>query len=134
MTSASRLHHAGYVVASIDASIEEYHNSSGLEWDGLIVHDPLQMVRVTFLGSEDASRIELVEPAGARSPVNAFLASGGGLHHVCYEVADLKAQIDLCKSRGCTLVRFPMPAAAFGGRKIAWMTTPQKQLFELLQA
>lgn len=134
MTVTSRVHHAGYVVESIDASIEEYRNSSGLEWDGLVVHDPLQMVRVTFLGSEDASRIELVEPAGPHSPVNTFLASGGGLHHVCYEVADLTASIEHCRANGCTLVRVPMAAAAFGGRKIAWMVTATQQLFELLQA
>jgi methylmalonyl-CoA/ethylmalonyl-CoA epimerase len=134
MPPRSRLHHVGYVVASIDASIAEYRESSGLEWDGRIVHDPLQMVRVTFLGPEDSARIELVEPAGPRSPVNAFLAAGGGLHHVCYEVADLKAHIELCRAHGCTLVRFPMAAAAFGGRKIAWMTTASNQLFELLQS
>jgi methylmalonyl-CoA/ethylmalonyl-CoA epimerase len=134
MSFRSRFHHVGYVVASIDATIAEYRESSGLEWDGLIVHDPLQVVRVTFLGLEDAARIELVEPAGSRSPVNAFLRSGGGLHHVCYEVADLKTHIEHCRGQGCTLVRFPMPAAAFGGRKIAWMITPSQQLFELLQA
>jgi methylmalonyl-CoA/ethylmalonyl-CoA epimerase len=128
------LHHAGYVVASIAASLAEYREASALEWDGLIVHDPLQMVRVTFLGGAGgASSVELVEPAGPRSPVNSFLARGGGLHHVCYEVADLKAHMERCAAAGCKLVRPPMQAAAFERRRIAWMTSPSGQLFELLQ-
>lgn len=133
MIEKVRVHHVGYVVQSIDASIAEYRESSGLAWDGVITHDPLQMVRVTFLGPQAEAQVELVEPAGPRSPVNAFLAQGGGLHHICYEVPDLMAHIAQCKAAACTLVRVPMKAAAFGGRKIAWMTTASKQLFELLQ-
>ena len=132
--SATRLHHVGYVTASIADSVEEYTKSTGLVWDGRIIHDPLQMVSVAFLSSADdsSSAIELVEPAGRRSPVNRFLASGGGLHHICMEVAELEAHIEASKAAGCTLVRVPMPAVAFGGRKIAWITTPTGQLIELL--
>jgi len=61
------------------------------------------------------------------------LAAGGGLHHICLEVGDLSAHIQACQAAGCTLVRVPLPAAAFGGRKIAWITTPSGQLIELLQ-
>ena len=132
--SATRLHHVGYVTASIADSVEEYTKSTGLVWDGRIIHDPLQMVSVAFLSSADdsSSAIELVEPAGRRSPVNRFLASGGGLHHICMEVAELEAHIEASKAAGCTLVRVPLPAVAFGGRKIAWITTPTGQLIELL--
>jgi methylmalonyl-CoA/ethylmalonyl-CoA epimerase len=107
----------------------------GLEWDGVIVHDPLQMVRVTFLPLNDpaAATIELIEPAGPRSPVLKFAQSGGGLHHVCYEVDDLDERISQSKKSGCTLTRFPMRAAAFDGRKIAWIQTPSHQLIEFLQ-
>ena len=133
--SPSRLHHVGYVTASIADSVEEYTRSTGLAWDGRVIRDPLQMVSVTFLGSGEngSALIELVEPAGGRSPVNRFLAAGGGLHHICLEVADLSAHIESSRSAGCTLVRVPMSAVAFGGRKIAWITTPIGQLIELLE-
>ena len=114
----------------------EYQSALGLQWDGVIVHDPLQMVRVTFLPSNDptaAATIELIEPAGPRSPVLKFSQSGGGLHHVCYEVDDLDERISESKKSGCTLTRFPMRAAAFDGRKIAWIQTPSHQLIEFLQ-
>jgi methylmalonyl-CoA/ethylmalonyl-CoA epimerase len=134
--SASRLHHAGYVTASIADAAPGYVAATGLAWDGRIIHDPLQMVSVAFLGSgeDGAGMIELVEPAGRRSPVNQFLAAGGGLHHICLEVADLKAHLDAVTASGCMLVRVPLPAVAFGGRKIAWIKTAAGQLVELLQA
>ena len=133
--TGSRLHHVGYVTASIAGSVDEYTKATGLVWDGRIIHDPLQMVSVAFLGSPDdrSPVVELVEPAGRRSPVNQFLAASGGLHHICVEVADLNSAIQESKSAGCTLVRVPLPAVAFDGRKIAWITTPTGQLVELLQ-
>ena len=131
----NRLHHVGYVTASIAGSVDEYTRATGLIWVGCIIHDPLQMVSVAFLRSGDDSSpaVELVEPAGRRSPVNRFLATGGGLHHICIEVTDLYVHIEASKVAGCSLVRVPLAAVAFGGRKIAWITTPTGQLIELLQ-
>jgi len=76
--------------------------------------------------------IELVEPAGAESPVQNFLKRGGGLHHLCYEVDSLTAQLQLSRSLGGLIVRQPMPAVAFGGRQIAWVYTADKLLTEYL--
>lgn len=131
----SRFHHTGYVVSSIADSVAEFQSAMFLDWDGVIVHDPLQMVRVTFLPpiQPDQATIELVEPAGPRSPVLKFLESGGGIHHVCFEVEDLKAQLAEVRAAGHTMVRVPMPAAAFGGRKIAWVRTASGLLVEYLQ-
>jgi methylmalonyl-CoA/ethylmalonyl-CoA epimerase len=93
------------------------------------------MVRVTFLPSNGTAgaTVELVEPAGPRSPIRKFAEAGGGIHHVCYEVDDLIARIDSAQQSGCVLVRVPLPAAAFGGRKIAWVKTGSGQLVEYLQ-
>ena len=134
MSIRSRFHHAGYVVPSIRDNVEEFQKALFLDWDGIIVNDPLQMVNVTFLPANvaGAGTIELVEPAGLRSPVNKFLGQGGGLHHVCYEVVDLAARLRESQEAGCTLVRVPLPARAFGGRKIAWVVTPGKFLIEYL--
>jgi methylmalonyl-CoA/ethylmalonyl-CoA epimerase len=131
-----RLHHTGYVVASIQEAAPRFQQALGLDWDGEIIHDPLQMSDVAFLPSRSAtdSVIELVEPSGRRSPVREFAESGGGLHHVCYEVPDLDAAIRRAEEAGHTLVRFPLPAAAFGGRKIAWVRTDFGLLIEFLQS
>lgn len=131
-----KLHHLGFVLASIEESAEGFAQSLCATWDGKIIFDPLQKVRVTFLRGAHVhdALIELVEPAGPDSPVTRFLARGGGMHHVCYEVDDLEAQLVFCKSVGSTLIRKPVPAVAFDGRRIAWVLTKRKLLVEYLES
>lgn len=97
--------------------------------------DPLQKVSVTFMTPATAAepQIELIEPCGEDSPVRSFLSKGGGLHHLCYEVPSLEAQLELSRSQGAKLVRMPMPAVAFGGRRIAWVYSKEKLLIEFLE-
>jgi len=130
-----KLHHIGFVVVSIEESGVSFARSLGATWDGNIIFDPLQKVRVTFLkGAHDNDAlIELVEPGGEDSPVTQFLERGGGLHHLCYEVGDLDAHLDFCKSVGTLLIRKPVPAVAFGGRRIAWALTRKRLLVEYLE-
>jgi methylmalonyl-CoA/ethylmalonyl-CoA epimerase len=130
-----RLHHIGYVVASIDVAMPGFVRSLGASWDGQVFHDPNQKVKVAFLTTraEDA-RVELVEPVGDDSPVLRFLREkGGGLHHACYEVGDLENQLSEFRSRGAVIAKRPKPAVAFGGRRIAWILTTERALIELLE-
>jgi methylmalonyl-CoA/ethylmalonyl-CoA epimerase len=131
-----KLHHIGFVLASIEESAESLARSLCATWDGNIILDPLQKVRVTFLKGFHVSDslIELVEPAGPESPVLRFLERGGGLHHLCYEVEDLEAHLVFCKSVGTIIIRPPVPAVAFGGRRIAWALTKKRVLVEYLES
>ena len=130
-----RLHHFGFVLSSIQDSAESFARSLGATWDGNIVFDPIQKVRVAFLEGAHAhdSLIELVEPASPDSPVNRFLNGGRGLHHLCYEVADMERHLAFCRSVRTVIIRKPVPAVAFGGRRIAWALTKQKLLVEFLE-
>jgi methylmalonyl-CoA/ethylmalonyl-CoA epimerase len=128
-------HHVGYVVSSIADIGGDFARSLGAEWDGVIIHDPLQEARVTFLrcGGPETPAVELVEPAGDKSPLHKIVAKGGGLHHICYEVDSLDAQLAQSRAAGCLVVKNPLPAVAFGGRRIAWAYTRQKLLVEYLE-
>jgi methylmalonyl-CoA/ethylmalonyl-CoA epimerase len=128
-------HHVGFVVASIQNSVKGFAESLEADWDGVITNDPNQVVRVTFLRSQSAADplFELIEPAGEKSPVIPFLKKGGGLHHLCYEVTDLEKQLESVRARGGLITRPPLPAAAFGGRRIAWVYTRGKLLIEYLE-
>src|SRR5215469_13650717 len=125
-----KLHHIGFVVASIQESAEPFAQSVGASWDGKIIFDPVQKVNVSFFQSKNAADplIELVEPGGPKSPVSSFLERGGGLHHLCYEVEDLDAHLAFSKSVGTIIIRPPVPAVAFGGRRIAWGVSRKKLL------
>jgi len=130
-----KLHHVGFVVSSIQDCAESFAMGLGATWDGKIVFDPLQKVRVTFLQGRSSADplIELVEPGELKSPVSRFLKGGGGLHHLCYEVEDLESHLEFCKSVGTIILRPPVPAAFFDGRHIAWAMTKKRLLLEFLE-
>jgi methylmalonyl-CoA/ethylmalonyl-CoA epimerase len=132
-----RLHHVGLIVRSIEESMPRYLRSLGGTWDSQIFHDPIQRVKVAFLrpGLGPEAQIELVEPAGENSPVQRFLeTSNGGMHHLCYEVAELEESVRTARASGSILVRPPKPAVAFENRRIAWVLTPERLLIEYLEA
>jgi methylmalonyl-CoA/ethylmalonyl-CoA epimerase len=131
----AKLHHIGFAVSSISRTVEGFALSIGACWNGEVIHDPLQQVRVTFLSRDvPGPLIELIEPAELKSPISKFVSSGGGLHHFCYEVNSLDDELRLARSVGGLIVRRPLPAVAFGGRRIAWVFTRQKLLLEYLAA
>jgi methylmalonyl-CoA/ethylmalonyl-CoA epimerase len=135
-TKARTLHHIGYVVSSIAETVEDFAESVYGTWDGAIIHDPLQQVRVTFIrpyARGQGVMFELVEPADANSPVNSFLRRGGGLHHVCFEVPDLEIELESVRLHGGLTARAPLPAVAFSGRRIAWVYTRKRLLVEYLE-
>ena len=128
-------HHVGFVVASIPNSVHGFISMLQADWDEEVIHDPNQNVRVTFLKSRRAGDPlwELVEPVDDKSPVHALAAKGGGLHHVCYVVDDLERALSDARSLGALIARQPVPAVAFGGRRIAWIYTRNRLLIEYLE-
>ncbi len=121
-----KIDHLGIAVRSIADSLGFYRDALGLELAGTeTVAD--QGVTVAMLPVGE-SRIELLEPVSEETTVARFIAKRGeGLHHICYEVADLKAKLDELGARGVRvldgyprrgaeghLVAFLHPASANG--------------------
>jgi len=131
----AKLHHLGYVVPAISRIAEAFAESVAASWDGRIIHDPLQRVRVAIFKPVEKGNpaFELVEPACEASPVSRFLKSGGGLHHVCYEIDDLEWGLKEMRRAGFVMISPPKPAVAFGGRRIAWIYSKSRVLMELLE-
>jgi methylmalonyl-CoA/ethylmalonyl-CoA epimerase len=129
------LHHLGFAVSSISAVAQEFALSMSAHWDGEIIHDAIQRVRVSFFCPLDPRNpvFELVEPASEASPVSNFLKKGGGLHHVCYEIDDLEAGLREARIVGLVIVANPAPAVAFAGRRIAWVCSKRRMLIEFLE-
>jgi hypothetical protein len=78
------LHDLGLVVPAISAVADTFAASISASWDGQIIHDPLQQVRVALFKPVDARNpvFELVEPASDDSPVTSFLKKGGAAPRV----------------------------------------------------
>jgi methylmalonyl-CoA/ethylmalonyl-CoA epimerase len=119
----ARLRHVGVAVRSIEAA------APGAEKH----FDALQNVRVAFV-ELNGVLVELVEPVDERSPVVGYLKRDKmSLYHLCFEVSDLESAVKRAKQNGFHELGKPKPAAAFGGRRIAWVFNPLLGLFELLE-
>jgi len=132
-----KLLHVGVAVASLDSTAEALSDLFGYRVVSGPFDDPIQKVQVNFLAQSntDAAEIELIAPLSADSPIQSMLAkNGGGAYHLCFETSDLEAALDHAKRNGCIVVASPVPAVAFKGRRIAWIYTRSRQLFELVEA
>lgn len=98
-----KINHIGIAVQSIDATLPFYRDQLGMAYLGS-EEVPEQKVRVAML-SIGESKIELLEPTSADSPVAKFLEkSGQGIHHIAYEVADIEAAIAKMISEGARMI------------------------------
>ncbi len=125
------LHHVGVAVRDIGRTIELFSALFGATPESEIVHDPNQGVRIQFIRIGDL-RVELLEPAAKPSPIDGILSRGIALYHVCYEVSDLDARLAGWKGSAVSLVSAPKPAAAFGGRRVAFVMC-QGLMVELIE-
>jgi methylmalonyl-CoA/ethylmalonyl-CoA epimerase len=99
-----RLNHVAIVVPDVKRAAAVYRDTLGAR-----VSEPVTLpphgVSVVFV-ILDNTKIELLEPFGADSPVRNFLDRnpGGGMHHVCYEVADILAARDRLVAQGARVL------------------------------
>jgi methylmalonyl-CoA/ethylmalonyl-CoA epimerase len=122
-------------VPKLDEACATYTTILGYELRSGPFDDPIQRVSVCFLGTDNPADavIELVAPLTDDSPIGGVLKRGGGAYHMCFETPRLDERLEELIAKGCLLVSRPAPAVAFGGRRIAWIYTPTRQLIELLE-
>lgn len=98
-----KISHIGIAVTSIEEATSFYRDVLGMTFEGTEVVAE-QKVKVAFFVIGE-SRIELLEPTAADSPVARFLDKNGpGVHHVAYEVADLEEHLARLKAEGIRLI------------------------------
>ena len=79
-------------------------------------------MRVVFVELPN-TKIELLEPYGENSPIKAFLEKNpaGGMHHVCYEVADILAARDHLLLGGARLLGDGNPTIGAHGKPVLFL-------------
>jgi methylmalonyl-CoA/ethylmalonyl-CoA epimerase len=99
-----RLNHVAIVVPDLAAAAARYHDVLGARVSAPVAL-PAHGVTVVFVELAN-SRIELLEPLGAESPVRGFLDKNpaGGMHHACYEVDDIIAARDRLRAAGARVL------------------------------
>jgi methylmalonyl-CoA/ethylmalonyl-CoA epimerase len=100
---ARGIHHVGVAVVDLDEALGTYERLFGAEVEHRATVDE-QGVRAASLRVGDG-RVELLEPLGDDTPVGRFLAKRGpGMHHVAYEVSDLRATLAELADAGADLI------------------------------
>ncbi len=99
-----RLNHVAIAVRDIEAASRTYRDTLGAEVsapEAIAEHG----VTVVFVALPN-TKIELLEPLGADSPIARFLERNpdGGIHHVCYEVDDILAARDQLQRTGARVL------------------------------
>jgi methylmalonyl-CoA/ethylmalonyl-CoA epimerase len=119
MQNLRKVDHIGIAVSDLDAAVETFELLFGAGPDS-IEEVPDQKVRTAFFRAGE-THIELLHPTAADSPISNFLAKRGpGIHHICFEVADIEAALAAYRSQGVRLID-EEPRLGAHGKRIAFL-------------
>jgi methylmalonyl-CoA epimerase len=110
---ARGIHHLGVAVEDLDEAVATYERLFGAEVEHrATVTDQGVEAAAVLVGS---GRVELLASLGAETPVGKFLANRGpGMHHVAYEVADIRAALADLTAGGAELIDAEPRQGMFG--------------------
>lgn len=129
-----KLHHVGIVVNSIQESLGELKRYLSFETTSAIMPVESQKVNICLLKIGNPF-LELIEPASPDSAISEFAKSGGGIHHLCFEVKNIELELESLAKKGATIL--VNPVKGFDERRIAFVDLNTKNtkcgLVELLE-
>jgi methylmalonyl-CoA/ethylmalonyl-CoA epimerase len=116
-----RLNHVAIAVPDLAAASAIYRDTLGAKLTEAQIL-PEHGVTVVFIDLGN-TKIELLEPLGADSPIAAFLAKNpsGGMHHVCYEVPNILAARDRLKEQGARILGDGEPKIGAHGKPVLFL-------------
>lgn len=139
-----KLNHIGFVVKNID-DLAQVLKAIGFGALTPPVTDHNNNVSASFvpIGGNDDVYLEVLEPVGEASVVSNFLEkTGGGLHHLCFEVDNIEQASEELEKMGFKMVSSPALCPAYdenlsrtceGTTKISFFLLPNRFLIELLE-
>jgi methylmalonyl-CoA/ethylmalonyl-CoA epimerase len=116
-----RLNHVAIAVRDLAAASALYRDTLGAAVSQALPQ-PEHGVTVVFIELPN-TKIELLEPLGANSPVAKFLERNpdGGIHHICYEVDDILAARDRLKANGMRILGDGSPKIGAHGKPVLFL-------------
>ncbi len=116
-----RLNHVAIAVPDLDAAIAIYRDMLGAEVSE-VVPQPEHGVNTVFITLPN-TKVELLGALGAQSPIAGFLARNpeGGIHHLCYEVSDIRAARDRLLAQGARVLGTGEPRPGAHGKPVLFL-------------
>jgi methylmalonyl-CoA/ethylmalonyl-CoA epimerase len=116
-----RLNHVAIAVSDIAKASKVYRDTLGAEVSAKVAQ-PDHGVSTVFISLPN-TKIELLEPLGVGSPIAKFLERNpdGGIHHVCYEVPDIRIARDKLKAQGARVLGDGEPKIGAHGRPVLFL-------------
>ena len=116
-----RLNHVAIAVPDLAAGAAVYRDLLGAHVSEP-QPEPDHGVTVVFVELGN-TKIELLEPLGESSPIAKFLAANpsGGIHHICYEVDDIRAARDRLTAEGARVLGDGEPKIGAHGKPVLFL-------------
>ncbi|MCY3994685.1 MAG: methylmalonyl-CoA epimerase [Rhodobacter sp.] len=116
-----RLNHVAVAVPDLSAAVALYRDSLGAMVSEPQDH-PDHGVTVAFVELPN-TKIELMSPLGAMSPIQGFLDRNpsGGMHHLCYEVEDIIRARDRMREAGARILGSEEPRIGAHGKPVLFL-------------
>lgn len=116
-----RLNHVAIAVPDIRAAADRYREVLGAAVSP-VEDQPEHGVQTVFIELPN-TKIELLGVLGEGSPIAGFLEKnpGGAIHHVCYEVEDIKAARDRLAAQGARVLGSGEPKIGAHGKPVLFL-------------
>ncbi len=116
-----RLNHVALAVPDLAAAAAQYRDTLGAQVSAPSAQ-PEHGVTVVFVTLAN-TKIELLEPLGADSPIANFLERNpaGGVHHLCFEVDDIIDARDRLKGAGARVLGDGEPKTGAHGKPVIFL-------------
>ena len=116
-----RLNHVAIAVPDLAAASDLYRGMLGAS-----VSEPLDLPEhgvTTVFVTLPNTKLELLHPLGEASPIAGFLARNpaGGIHHLCYEVGDIRAARDRLVAEGARVLGDGEPRTGAHGKPVIFL-------------
>jgi methylmalonyl-CoA/ethylmalonyl-CoA epimerase len=126
-----RFHHIGLATKSVESFLSRFGDVETTET--LEFEDSVQGVFGKFI-EVGGLALEVMEPLNEDPTLDPWLMAGNRIYQIAFEVDDLDSEIRNAQNDRIRVVREPHPAAAFNGRRVAFLMPAPGLLIELIES
>ena len=114
-----KIDHLGIGVSSLEEALKLYRDVLGLQVADMEILGDMKLKVIKVQAGDTV--LELLEPLPGETVISKFLATrGGGIHHVCFEVDDVRGATMELASRGFEPL-WPEPRRGAGNRLVNFL-------------